>query len=284
MVIGNLFQINQDIIPKAYKGDAGRKGAGRKIAYIVNKLGHNISNNDWTTEISAYPIILESSKGTNVAGNWKNQQYPGVLILSIGSTVFGRIRGNFVASAARLASFGGITTTKVPTEGKPLLDVIAYTEGTAGGNNNGYDVIVGYGNISGWTETYSKGHPNIKVFIPKINASSSAAGRYQFLYSTWQGIAGNLNFNKPNQDEAGWKLINDKSAAKDAFETAKKQIQTNSIDFTQNSGFLTFLNKNYKVWASLPNAGGAAGYSGQGGNYSPEQVYEVYIEAVKKYM
>jgi len=94
MVIGNLFQINQDIIPKAYKG-----GAGRKIAYIINKLGHNISNNDWTTEISAYPIIFESSKGTNVAKNWKNQQYPGALILSAGGARY-VIRGNAGSTSA----------------------------------------------------------------------------------------------------------------------------------------------------------------------------------------
>jgi hypothetical protein len=80
IVIGNLFQINQDIVPKSYKG-----GVGRKLAYIVTKLGHSVSNNDWTTTLSAYPIIFETAKGTNVAKNWKNQQYPGSLILSAGS-------------------------------------------------------------------------------------------------------------------------------------------------------------------------------------------------------
>jgi hypothetical protein len=79
MVIGNLFQINQDIVPKSYKG-----GAGRKLAYIVTKLGHSVSNNDWTTTLNAYPIIFESAKGTNIAKNWKNQQYPGALIISAG--------------------------------------------------------------------------------------------------------------------------------------------------------------------------------------------------------
>jgi len=70
MVIGNLFTINQDIIPRGY-----RSAPGRKLAYIVTKLGHNISNNDWTTELSAYPVIFEQTEGTNIADKWDNQQY-----------------------------------------------------------------------------------------------------------------------------------------------------------------------------------------------------------------
>ena len=86
IVIGNLFQINQDIVPKSYKG-----GAGRKLAYIVTKLGHSVSNNDWTTTLNAYPIIFEPANGTNVASKWKNQQYPGT-VLSAGGAILGRIR------------------------------------------------------------------------------------------------------------------------------------------------------------------------------------------------
>jgi muramidase (phage lysozyme) len=297
MVIGNLFTINQDIVPKGY-----RSVPNRSLAYIVTKLGHNIQDNDWTTELSAYPVIFETATGTNVASKWNNQKYPGDTVITIrGETAItlrenltpagkrenltpaGK-RGNFTPAEKRIAAFGDIDTNKIPAEAKPLLDTIAYTEGTAGGDNNGYDIIVGYGKIAGWTETYSKGHPNIKVYIPSIKNYSSAAGRYQFLTSTWKQVSGDLFFNKPNQDLAGWKLINAKDAAKDAFKTAQDQIKSNSINFTQNQGFITFLNKNYKVWASLPNAGGAAGYEGQGGTYSPQQVYQVYIEAVKKYI
>jgi hypothetical protein len=89
IVIGNLFQINQDIVPKSYKG-----GAGRKLAYIVTKLGHSVSNNDWTTTLSAYPIIFETAKGTDIKANWKNQQYPGALILSAGGANY-VIKGSY---------------------------------------------------------------------------------------------------------------------------------------------------------------------------------------------
>jgi hypothetical protein len=68
IVIGNLFKINQDIVPKGY-----RNVPGRNLAYIVTKLGHNISDNDWTTELGAYPIVFETATGVNIAKKWKNQ-------------------------------------------------------------------------------------------------------------------------------------------------------------------------------------------------------------------
>jgi hypothetical protein len=89
IIIGNLFQINQDIVPKSYKG-----GLGRKLAYIVTKLGHSVSNNDWTTTLNAYPIIFETAKGTDIKANWKNQQYPGALIISAGGAKI-VIRGSY---------------------------------------------------------------------------------------------------------------------------------------------------------------------------------------------
>jgi hypothetical protein len=56
MVIGNLFRISDDILPRGYKGD----GVGpSKIAYLVNGLGHTIQNNDWVTKIDAQFILLD---------------------------------------------------------------------------------------------------------------------------------------------------------------------------------------------------------------------------------
>jgi hypothetical protein len=82
IVIGNLFTINQEIVPKGY-----RNTPGRSLAYIVTKLGHSISDNDWTTDLGAYPVVFENALGTNVAKKWKNQQYPGSINLKLGSTV-----------------------------------------------------------------------------------------------------------------------------------------------------------------------------------------------------
>jgi hypothetical protein len=82
LIIGNLFKINEDIVPKGYTGVVGRK-----LAYIVTGLGHNISNNDWTTELSAYPIVFEQSVGTAIYKQWNNQQYPGTIISAGGNNV-----------------------------------------------------------------------------------------------------------------------------------------------------------------------------------------------------
>lgn len=70
IVIGNIFTINQDIVPKGYQSVTGRK-----LGYLVGKLGHSISNNDWITNIYAYPIILETSKTDPVWKKWNNQEY-----------------------------------------------------------------------------------------------------------------------------------------------------------------------------------------------------------------
>jgi hypothetical protein len=110
IIIGNLFKINEDIVPKGYTGVLGRK-----LAYIVTGLGHNISGNDWTTELSAYPIVFEQSKGTEVYKQWKNQQYPGPLLkvggkgFRLGNTDNGRSNG---VGAAPTAVTAAATTQK----------------------------------------------------------------------------------------------------------------------------------------------------------------------------
>jgi len=59
IIIGNLFRIPDEILPKGYKGG----GAGpSKIAYVVTGLGHSIQNNDWKTNIDAQFIILDEPK------------------------------------------------------------------------------------------------------------------------------------------------------------------------------------------------------------------------------
>ena len=67
LIIGNMFRLPNDLLPAGYKSE---NGIGRKLGYIVTKLGHKVSNNDWTTQIDAQTIILESpeekTKGFNL--------------------------------------------------------------------------------------------------------------------------------------------------------------------------------------------------------------------------
>lgn len=284
IVIGNLFAINQDIVPKGYKSTFNRK-----LAYIITKIGHDIQSNDWTTTLSAYPVIFELQPGVDASKGWNKQEYPGANPGSIGISVNGvpivNIPNRFVPATTRIASFGEVSK-QIPISARPLLDTIAYAEGTAGKGQNGYDVLVGFGQIPAWTPDYISGHPNVAVYIESINKPSTAAGRYQFLNKTWNGL-GLKEFNKENQDKGGWQLIkNNNFTAEDAtqaFLIAEQQIASNSITVTSNPYFLDFLNKTYRIWASLPNGLGQFGYKGQGGKYTPEDIYKVYVEAVKKY-
>lgn len=60
IIIGNLFKIPDEILPRGYRGG----GAGpAKIGYAVTGLNHSIQNNDWTTTVEAQFIIMDEPKG-----------------------------------------------------------------------------------------------------------------------------------------------------------------------------------------------------------------------------
>jgi hypothetical protein len=65
IIIGNLFKINSDILPKGYK-NLSNDGVGSKLGYIVTGLGHSIKSNDWTTSLEAQTIVLENPKGMDI--------------------------------------------------------------------------------------------------------------------------------------------------------------------------------------------------------------------------
>jgi hypothetical protein len=55
LVIGHIFKIPDDLLPKGYKGGE----LGSKLGHIITSIGHSISNNDWVTNIDAQTIILD---------------------------------------------------------------------------------------------------------------------------------------------------------------------------------------------------------------------------------
>jgi hypothetical protein len=62
LVIGNLFKVDNNFIPKFYKNSA------RNLGYTITGLNHEVINGDWTTTIQAYPVDLSSNtvKSTDV--------------------------------------------------------------------------------------------------------------------------------------------------------------------------------------------------------------------------
>ena len=66
IIIGNLFRIPNEILPKGYKGSENNttEKVGARIGYTVTGLGHSIQNNDWVTKIDSQFIILDEPQGS----------------------------------------------------------------------------------------------------------------------------------------------------------------------------------------------------------------------------
>ncbi len=115
-------------------------------------------------------------------------------------------------------------------ERKAFLKTINWAEGTPGYNQ--LFSYVPFNNLGP--------HPNQK--IPFGNTYSTAAGAYQFLYSTWQDVIKRLGIadfmSAENQDQAALQRINDRGALED-------------ID---RGDIASAINKLSWEWASLPPA------------------------------
>lgn len=76
IIIGSIFKIPADILPRGYKGTGG---VGALIGYLVTSVAHSIgSDNDWKTTLGAQFIILEGT-----AGKSKSQQNPTTIAAAV---------------------------------------------------------------------------------------------------------------------------------------------------------------------------------------------------------
>jgi muramidase (phage lysozyme) len=113
------------------------------------------------------------------------------------------IAGDRLMVSAHRSAFRAAQTvsTDIPPEGRALLDTIAATE------SPGYDVLYGGRKFTDFSQ-----HPNIAVpkrSGPNKGKTSTAAGRYQFIFSTWTAIRRELrlaDFTPQSQDKAAWHL------------------------------------------------------------------------------
>ncbi len=136
----------------------------------------------------------------------------------------------------RLARYKQILQTP---QGRALLNTIRYAEGTPG--ESGYRTMFGGGKFNDLSR-----HPD--QVIRSGGYASAAAGAYQFLPGTWQGVSKELGlkrFGPEEQDLAALRLI-DRRGALDPFLRGEK--------------FGTVINKLAPEWASLPTAAGGSYY------------------------
>lgn len=121
------------------------------------------------------------------------------------------------------------------------LDTIAFSEGTDNGvqktKDRGYDVIVGGTQFSSYLD-----HPRRSVYLPNLNISSTAAGRYQILarfYDAYKKQLSLPDFSPASQDKIALQLIKECKALDDVIAGRIPEA----------------LKKCKSRWASLPGAG-----------------------------
>jgi len=190
---------------------------------------------------------------------------------------------------------------------KAILDTIAYAEGTLGVSRDGYDVIVTFPTIIGWTDDTDIRHrcvrPTGNLTAQKIkdkggtvctdkpvpagesgeswyrcvnkscSVASTAAGRYQFLGSSWAttteklGLGFNAPMTKDNQNKAAIRAVKTK---RKVTETELKNA------YSSFSSFEVVRNKLKDEWTSFK-------LNESSRKKTPKDYWEVYKFAVKKY-
>jgi hypothetical protein len=60
LIIGHMFNIHPDLLPKGYKTDGE---VGRRLGYILTGIAHTVNDNGWVTKLDGQTIILEEPDG-----------------------------------------------------------------------------------------------------------------------------------------------------------------------------------------------------------------------------
>lgn len=130
---------------------------------------------------------------------------------------------------------------------KDYLNMLAASEGTANQGDNGYNIMFRGGKINSYNA-----HPNQRhEYIDKQGRKgvSTAAGRYQFLYSTYMGTAKKLgitDFSPESQDKVAIALMLERG-----------------VDFNNGADLATNVNKINNTWTSLTGSTLGAQYHSQ---------------------
>lgn len=119
-----------------------------------------------------------------------------------------------------------------------FFDMLAHAEGTPRfGDQDGYNVMVGGALFDSYED-----HPRRSVWLPAYQVHSTAAGRYQFLISTWDDLAkrfGLTDFSPASQDAGAMQLIR----------------QCKALHLVYDGRIREAIHACRRIWASLPGAG-----------------------------
>jgi hypothetical protein len=121
-IIGNLFKVDSQFVPNFYK-------KGKTASYILTKVNHEITNNDWTTTISGYPFNLESnsleiknindftvivSTNPNPVGTVDGKQTPGNQVRLERTTFIDKLNNINTNNETKYTIKGGVDTSFDP--------------------------------------------------------------------------------------------------------------------------------------------------------------------------
>ena len=91
-----------------------------------------------------------------------------------------------------------------------FLDMLAWSEGTKGKGDDGYNIIVGGSQFNDYRE-----HPRKLIDLPRLGIKSTAAGRYQLLskyYDAYKRLLKLSDFSPVNQDKIAIQQIKERKA------------------------------------------------------------------------
>ncbi len=170
-----------------------------------------------------------------------------------------------IAQAITGSSGGVVQATELSPEEKAFLDMIAYAEGV----HDSYNTMYGGKTFTG------RQHPRRWNPSPwgTPGVGSDAAGRYQFLSTTWDEAADALGFPRSafspaNQDRAAIWLI----------EREGRSVHDNVRNATTRWRFESAVKSMSFIWASLP----PQRYPGQRSK-SMDELWKVFQDALKTY-
>ena len=168
LIIGHLFKIPPDLLPRGYGSD----NVGGKLIQTITSIGHKVENGDWTTTIDAQNIVTKEPSGLDKTFNdllteTKRGYKVAVPLLSPKSTA-GGLNYPLVGNYTKVGGGGAFNATR--NSGKPG----AYQHG-------GVDLAVAVG-----TPVYA-----VEDGIATI-ASDDVSGNYVQI-SHGQGTTGQLN-------------------------------------------------------------------------------------------